>query len=503
MSRAPVPDRLRAARQLGSCKDRVFCRVSRVAPEIVIVPFNHDFQTLERAVKERVFFVKSKDGFVPPPRPSKGVFESRLATTLEQLRPLLPSTTPWTHDEFLESCKGRKKLVYQQALESLRLDPSITQRDADVKVFVKFEKTDFTSKSDPVPRVISPRSPRFNFAIGRYLKKLEHMLFKSIDRLYGDATVVKGYDALTTASILKTKWDSFRRPVAIGLDASRFDQHVSIDALGWEHSVYLKCFPLSKHRRKLNHLLRFQLHNRCFGNAPDGKLSYTIDGTRMSGDMNTSLGNCLLMCSMVHAYAIHCGVDLKLANNGDDCVVFMEQNDLSKFNAGLQDWFLDMGFNMVVEDPVYQFEKVEFCQTHPVFDGSTFLMVRNPRTAIAKDSVMLHPWHSSSLFKGWLDAVGVGGLAMTGAIPVFQEFYNLYVKSGESRPIPKELLSWSFRHMSAGMTRTYSSVQESARASFYWAFGVTPDEQIVLEKYYASMTISSVPGLYEAREDFP
>jgi len=37
-----------------------------------------------------------------------------------------------------------------------------------------------------------------------------------------------------------------------------------------------------------------------------------------------------------------------------------------------------MGFNMVVEEPVYELEKVVFCQSQPVFDGVSWTMVPIP-----------------------------------------------------------------------------------------------------------------------------
>jgi len=109
-------------------------------------------------------------------------------------------------------------------------------------VFVKYEKTDRTTKEDPVPRVISPRDPKYNIQLGRYLKPIEERIFKALGKMFGHPTVMKGMDTDRTASVLHEKWDHFNNPVAIGLDASRFDQHVSLEALKFEHSVYAACF---------------------------------------------------------------------------------------------------------------------------------------------------------------------------------------------------------------------------------------------------------------------
>ncbi len=476
-------DRLQWKRELGAPRERRYVRVAGVAPDIEIVPFINSLDTLLRGVAERVFFVKDGSGFSRPPRPKPSVFAGRLATSLSKLIPLLPSTAPVSHDFFVDSYSGRKRLVYQRALSDMRAGRTSLEEDAKLRVFVKYEKTDRTTKLDPVPRIISPRDPKFNIRVGRYLKPLEHRMFRSIGKLFGHPTVIKGYNAVDAARLLREKWEMFRCPVAIGLDASRFDQHVSLDALRWEHGVYARCFH-GKHRHRLSRLLKLQEVNHCDGFVADGRVRYTVQGTRMSGDMNTSLGNCLLMCMMVHAYSSSIGVNVQLANNGDDCVVFLEKENLHRYMENLSQWFLDMGFNMAVEPPVFDFCQLEFCQTKPIFDGVGWIMCRNPHTAIVKDSVMLKNWDTSKLYLGWLDAVGTGGLALAGQLPVFQEVYACFVRSGARRPVPEELLPWSFRSWKEGVNREYGLVHPACRASFYWAFGITPDEQLAVEKYY-------------------
>jgi hypothetical protein len=453
--------------------------------------FNSDIDTLERAVKERVFFVQKEGTFESPPRPIPGHFEECMRDTLRVFHKLLPSRSPLTRSEFVQTFRGRKRKVYEKAYESL-LRNSVSIEDSHVKVFVKREKTDHTRKLDPVPRVISPRSPRYNVELGRYLRPLEENIFKCIGELFGHRTVIKGMNSKDSAKCLYAKWSDFKRPVAVGLDASRFDQHVSVDALKFEHNVYLRCFPALRHKKDLAKLLSWQLKNKCSGFTCNGKLRYTIHGGRMSGDMNTSLGNCLLMCLMVYAYAKSLGVKVQLANNGDDCVVFMEQHNLPRFMAGLDSFFIALGFNMAVEQPCLCFEEIEFCQTKPVFVGPNnddYIMVRHPKWAIAKDTVSIDQWTNEKMFKGWLHAVGTGGLSMTGRVPIFQEFYTMYLKSGVLYNKVGLVQSWGVRSLARDMDRGYGGISAATRASFYWAFDVTPDEQLAVERYYKESTI--------------
>lgn len=483
---------------LGAPKERRYVRVAGVSPDIDIKPFTEDLNNLRRAVEERVFQVKGSDGLITPPRPSPGEFSTHLLPAYKRLVPLLPKTAPISHEAFVASYTGRKKQRYQEAVDQIVNTGFDLKRCAEVKVFLKFEKTDWTAKSDPIPRVISPRDPRYNVKLGRYLKRLEKPLFASIDSMFGEKTIMKGLNAEECANVLRSKWDAYCDPVAVGLDASRFDQHVSRQALEWEHEIYRHCFPNNKHKQQLMKLLQCQYLNHCYGQTNDGELEYVVEGTRMSGDINTSMGNCLLMCSMIYSYLHSIGVDAKLANNGDDCVLFLEKSDLSKLD-GLYDWFIRIGFNMAIELPVDEFEKLEFCQTKPVFDGETWIMCRKP-SAIAKDSVLLHPWddNNNKYFLSWLESVGTGGLRLAGRLPIFQEFYRLYQRSGIKAKYHHQL-GYNMTDALEGMKRDYGEISPVCRASFYSAFDITPDEQLCLEQFYRGGNIGRVLGEWTPR----
>jgi len=443
---------------------------------------NSNIVNLERGVLERVFFVKDGDGFSRPPQPIYGAFKRKLSYFKDIIvRGMLP-TTPIKRQEFPLLYRGRRRTVYENAVASLtRKD--VDAADARVKCFVKAEKINFSAKKDPAPRIISPRDPRYNVAVGCYLKPIEHSVYRSIANAFGDTTVAKGLNVEEVANLLWKKWSSFEDPVAVGLDASRFDQHVSIDALRWEHSVYNGIFRDSQ----LAKLLSWQLRTKCVGYLPDGKLKYTTEGTRMSGDMNTAMGNCLIMCALVHAHAKEMHIPIKLVNNGDDCVVIMSSRHLRRYTAGLHNWFHDMGFNMKVEEPVRTFEQIEFCQMHPVFDGTTFIMVRNPNISIAKDSLSIKPLNSESIFRKWVGAVGEGGLSLTGGIPILQSFYMCMERASRGKRLkddPTQETGWWF--LSKNMHRKASNVADAARYSFYVAFDILPDMQVAVERYYDS-----------------
>ncbi len=449
---------------------------------------NSSLNNLSRGVLTRVLLYKGR----PTPKPLEWIYGKRLGYFRNLLLRKFNSTTPIDRQQFVEYYEGRKRTIYQKAVESL-LSSSISPRDATIKAFVKAEFINSDDKPDPDPRVISPRDPRYNVEVGRYLRPIEHRIYSGIADIFGAPTVLKGFNSQQSGKIIHDKWSKYYRPVAVGLDASRFDQHVSIPALKWEHSVYNGIY----HSKELAGLLRMQLFNNVVGYCRDGKLKYKTEGCRMSGDMNTGLGNCLIMCALIHCWSRDHNLDVSLVNNGDDCVVILEEDNLHVFMNGLSEWFLEMGFNMKIEKPVYEIEQIEFCQTHPIWTPEGYIMVRNFPKSIAKDCLSMKDLKSRAVCKAWLNAVGEGGLSLTGGIPVYQEFYCSYIRAASSIHVPsRRHLSAKKRHVSVaiegglawlskGMQRKRSVVHPRTRYSFWLAFGTTPDRQLALEEYYS------------------
>jgi hypothetical protein len=270
--------------------------------------------------------------------------------------------------------------------------------------------------------------------------------------------------------------------VAIGFDASRFDQHVSEEALEFEHSIYQSFYPGDRYLRKM---LKWTRNQTGYARADNGYCKYTVKGMRASGHPHTALGNCTLMASMMYCWANKVEVKMSLVNDGDDCVAIMEQCDMVKFLEGCGDWFMNMGFHMKVEKPVYVLEHIEFCQSHPVFDGNEYIMVRDPRIAMAKDAMSVTHLQNNKTFERWMSAVGQGGMSLTGGIPVWQNFYATFVRScNGANPLEDPTLRTGMKMLGKGMFRKYCEPTAEARLSFYLAFDIPPDAQIAIENYH-------------------
>jgi len=463
-------------------KPRTLYAITEASSSLNLGVNNADITTLECALLERMYYCKVKGQVCTPPSVTAGVFNSRLSEFSRTLIAKVGQAAPVSLDAVVEMYRGRKRTIYTEAVLRLRTT-GWKETYSWLKAFVKMEKVN----PEKAPRCIQPRDPVYNVRLATYIKPMEHRIYKAIDKIFGDGpTVIKGYNLERIARIARGKWRSFDKPVAVGLDAVKFDMHVSKEALEWEHCIYNAIYRC----KELRYLLRKQVHQRGGARCKDGHLTYKVVGRRASGDMNTALGNCTIMCGLVYAYAAERGVHIKLMNNGDDCVVFMEARDLAAFSKGLEEWFYTMGFRMAMEAPVYNLAEIEFCQMHPIeLDDDNIIMVRNIPVALRKDSLITVDVSAKRALLAWMTAVGEGGLALTGGVPILQSYYKRLTQLGNGvrSKIGKELARNSGLYLlGQGLNREYSEPSARARLSVFQAWGITPDQQVALENYYSN-----------------
>jgi len=473
--------------------------VMGISKDMCMGTFEHTIDNLERALLERMYFTKMKDGtFEPPLKPQQKVLDElrsficAVAKSCKKLQPL-------SLDEVVESYSGPKRTRYAIA-KKLYEFTGYLKKYSYITMFVKGEKSNLAKP----PRGIQPRHPVYNLLLARYLKHAEHHIYDAIGRVFGggifNATIMKCYNALEIGNIIAEKWYKFKDPVGIGADATKFDMHVSASMLAIEHELYNMIF----NSPELARLLRDQRRTTGYATAPDGTLKYTVNGCRCSGDLNTSLGNCIIMCAMMWTWAKKCGVKVELINNGDDCMIFMERSDLEKFRHGALDFFTACGFRMVFEEPVYELPKVEFCQSRPIRTRDGVLMVRNIPTVLSKDTMTTLDLTDRATREQWFYAIGDCGLSMYGDIPVLREFYNTFSRFGRYCDYRKQRhFQVSGRHYeSRGMHKKYSTDIIAETVFDIWvAWGITPHEQAVLEEHYHRVDLSCMQNIGEIPND--
>jgi len=120
-------------------------------------------------------------------------------------------------------------------------------------------------------------------------------------------------------------------------------------------------------------------------------------------------------------------------------------------------------------------------------------MVRNIPATLRKDTLTVHPLNNRRHREKWCTAVGMGGLALTGGVPIMQDFYQMFQRIGnyrKSRIGDDPTFATGLRLMSKGMKEHYREPDPWTRVQVFEAWGITPDEQRAIERYYQDYALS-------------
>jgi hypothetical protein len=326
---------------------------------------------------------------------------------------------------------------------------------------------------------------------------------KAIDAVYGEPTVMSGYNCEMLGLVLSQKWGRFADPVAVPLDFSRFDQHTSTGALEYEFEFYKAAFPGDEH---LEELLRWQLRPFGVAVAGDGAISYRCpEGGRGSGQINTSMGNKLIVCGLMWEYFREVGLQASLANMGDDCVIFLERTQLDLLQTTLFSWWIKRGYNAITEEPCYELEQIEFCQSNPIEVNGEYVMVRSPIKALSKDCITLASGETPAQLASAYMAISTCGRIINSGVPISFALHNALHRA--AKKYTKDVVvneDFMFRQIEfgnfermRGLTFKRKQISDSTRLSYYKAFGISPDVQILVEDYYNSLSLDLGAGVVD------
>jgi len=349
-------------------------------------------------------------------------------------------------------------------------------RIATTRAFIKIEGTLHSVKKINVPRLINPRDPKYNVLLGCYLSHLEGPILKSFDKLYGHKnTMMKGKTIFEKAAIAQNYFG--QGYWAYSLDMARFDQHVNAKLLNIEHAVYKGIFPGDN---ELRVLLKAQVSNKIKVKAPDG--SFHVDNWegRCSGDVNTSLGNCVLMGLMCKGLV---SGDMRLMCDGDDTIIWAKPGTFDVDVATRH--FRKYGMNMTLEGIATKPEELTFCQHYFISTPNGVRMCRSPDKAMLRD-VMSFGINGGDIaqFRKLLYAVGECGMSQYWGMPILQSIYQMNLRLG-LRSKHKVFRELSRSNFGMGMTTKRDAVPIDAptRLSFWEATGYTPLQQVTIERW--------------------
>lgn len=310
-----------------------------------------------------------------------------------------------TYNDVIACYKGAKKRMYTFAkLELVKY--GMRSSDANVRMFVKFDKYDAEEISSKAPRAIQYRHTRYNLVLASYLKSFEAEYYQ-IPSENGLRVITKGLNPVAVASLFLSKVEIFDEPVFLSCDHSKFDSSINVDHLKFEHGIYNRVFKDSQ----LRILLKKQIHNKGFSR---NGINYSVLGTRMSGDYNTGLGNCLLNRAVLESMLI--GIKSEIMLDGDDSIVIVEKRDLRKVDLA---HFKRCGFTTEVTR-TEDINEVTYCKRRLCL-SSPPMMVRNPIRAMSNMAITAYNYGALG-FKYWaLGALECERLSNPG-VPIFRKF---------------------------------------------------------------------------------
>lgn len=422
------------------------------------------------------------------PKPSKEGIE-RLRAVAKDFGESLPKTMENDIMDMPKRYTGLKRSRYERACD-LVMAGGVFLRDSYISMFVKPERFDGAEKRDPDPRAIQFRGAKFCVAIAQYLHPIEHHIYVSefaSDGVPRSRNIAKGLNSVERAELLKSKIDEFESPILLSLDASRWDKHVDVLLLMIEHQVYLASNPNSTFKW----LLSKQLNNKCFSKLG---LKYVVRGRRMSGDMNTACGNCLLMLIMLTSFCRSQSLrKWDCLDDGDDCLLIIEASDLSLVLATIKDEFLSYGMVLKVESSCDSLFGVIFCQSCVVeYSPGRFKFVRDYKKVISKALCGIRHWKDPRYRVKVLRAIGTCELVLNLGVPVLQAFAlavlrNCGCDEFDLKYAPDGLRARTLREarfLGAKPEKIVpTEIHQVARESFEQSFGLSWGDQLNLEEF--------------------
>lgn len=391
---------------------------------------------------------------------------SRCYGHLRRLASQTPLIYPMGVEQAADHYRGLKRKKMRLAAESLAERP-VEAHDARVKMFIKQDKYAVEEVCGKTPRGIQYRSPRYTLQLSCYLTPLERWV-------YTREWCAKGANSWDRAARYIRALARFSDPVAIEVDYSKFDAHISSQLLRLEHSYYMQVYG---HDEVLATLLSWQIRNR--GVTPSG-LRYSTVGKRMSGDLNTGLGNTIINFAILSDVTRDCASWMLI--DGDDSILVVERDDLHAVSSRLAN--LDRTHGQTARWKMVEPMAVEFCQSKLMPIGQRWRFVRNPFRAISHDGVTCTKY-AQHILPRLRHAIGQCELACMNGVPVLQEMALAMMRLGDPTPIrATEDIMYRAKHEGRAIRL---EVTQEARYWFERQFGITYLQQYQLENWYASL----------------
>lgn len=393
----------------------------------------------------------------------------------------------WRPEQVVKHYTGRKRRKYERAFERIGVTAN-QKKSSYITGFIKPDKyNDRIYEKDP--RMIQYRTPEYSAELAQYLKPMEKILYNikgngGKNELPNTPVIAKGLNHQQRAELLKEKLSKFKDPVILLGDATRFDAHCQEPKLKAEHNIYTKMN--TSHRLKT--LLKWQLRNKC--RTKNGSKYKTV-AKRMSGDMNTALGNCIIMLLTILWVYMNILIDFLI--DGDDSLTIMERSDWEKYKDYIQTRWTRTGFIMKLT-VVDRIEDIEFCKSKVVETqyGPKFCVY--PWHVISHNTVGTRPRHGCY----WLQRMRADALGLYSiyrGVPVLEEYALATLSATVGSKIANiegedpwyhyrlhPIYNYLKRVKDLNVERMRTEIEPNVRISFEQAFNIDPGTQMLIEQ---------------------
>lgn len=418
---------------------------------------------------------------VPHPTPRR---VTQISNLCRKFGRIAGKIEPISRDNVIALYGGFRRRRYQAAKD--RLEICGEYLDPRLKMFVKQEGTSFDAKVNPACRAIQYREATFSLQYAQFIKPIEHRVLNATGGVFPKTRfITKGLSPQERAKLLVDKFESLPGCWIMELDASRFDAHVTPDLLRSVH----KCYFAMNGDPKLKQMCAAQLKNRGRVSGKDFKITYSLNGGRMSGDMDTALGNCIIMCCLYVLYMQHFNFRGDFVDDGDDGLLF-GRGPMPRLEE-TEKFFQECGFKIKIANVVTDVYKAEFCQSKVVSIAGVPTMVRNPWKILCKTTVNMK--FSESFRWVILKTVAMGELSLNRGVPILEPYFQklidlaLHNMSDKDRKTDRfanaDVFTYRQQNDISGnwKKRVYTPVRYSSRLSLAYSWDIGIQEQYSIE----------------------
>lgn len=348
---------------------------------------------------------------VPSPTPAN---LKRLVALSRKLGTSLGSTIPITYEQVIESYRGFRRKRYERAHDKIKRFGF--NKDPTVSMFVKMEGIKYSpEKINPDCRAIQFRKPEFGLTLGRYIKPIEHKLYKAIGPHPYPKTqfIAKNLNPAQRANLLSSKYQAMSGCVMYEFDVTRFDAHVTEDLIKVEQA----CYEAMNSDAEFAQLLKLKRKTKGKVRGDTWTVKYKLKGGRMSGDMDTASSNCAIMATVLALLSEVLGVRCDFVVDGDDSVFFCSDHTIP--DSFFFQFFKDCGLTIKIDNKTTDLSKVTFCQSRLVQLADRQVMIRDPTKLMSK--LTINPKFDKDAAK-LLEVICLGELSIVSGCPVIDPF---------------------------------------------------------------------------------